>query len=166
MPSQDVVGEAVGANGRSPLPLLPYEIHSAGFVRRFIAFLIDFMFIGFLYLILALFGLFGIYLSNGWDFSPDLMEPFGAIWFVLVIGYFAFFHAQSGQTPAKRIIRIKVVNKDGVLLSHGNALLRSIGYLFSFGFLGGVGFLIAIFGKHKRALHDFVTGSYVVLTSD
>ncbi|MEK7703143.1 MAG: RDD family protein [Nitrospirota bacterium] len=164
-PIEDVTSAADVAPVIAGLPPI-HEIRPAGFVRRFIAFLIDFVVLGFLYLIVSLFGFLGIFLSRGWDFSSDLMEPFGAIWFVLVIGYFTFFHAQSGQTPAKRIIRIKVVNKEGVLLSHGNALLRSMGYLLSFGFLGGLGFLISIFGKHKRALHDFITGSYVVLSAD
>jgi uncharacterized RDD family membrane protein YckC len=136
----------------------------AGFVRRAIAFLIDFILIEFLYLVPAFFGLLGIYFSKGGEVSPDFIEPFIAIWIVLFIGYFSFFHAHTGQTPAKRIMRIKVINKEGAFLSHGVSLFRSVGYLFSFGFLGGAGFLMALFGKKKRALHDFITGSQVILS--
>jgi len=145
-------------------PLTPQDLATpAGFLRRAIAFMIDCFFIGFLYTILAFFGVLGVYLSKGEAASASsLMAPFLSIGFVLYIGYFTFFHARLGQTPGKRLIRIKVVDKNGNLLSHWTALLRSFAYLFSSMFFCA-GFLIAIFGKKKRGLHDFLVGSYVYL---
>ncbi len=135
----------------------------AGFVRRALAFVMDFIFLNFLYGILALFGLLGSYLSKGEVSSfSSLIAPFVSIWFVLFIGYFTFFHAHSGQTPAKQIIRIKVVNKEGVNLSHWTALFRSFLSLFSLLFFS-MGFLFAAFGK-KRGAHDMLARSYVVLS--
>jgi uncharacterized RDD family membrane protein YckC len=144
-------------------------VQGAGFVRRALAFMIDLVLLHFLYFILFLVGVSGIQLSGG-DFlfsSASLMgqaAPFVAAWFLLFIGYFTFFHAVEGQTPAKKILRIKVVNDKGMLLPHWVVLLRSCGYFLSFLFFG-FGFLMALFGK-KRGLHDRLTGAYVVLSSD
>ncbi|MBI3358924.1 MAG: RDD family protein [Nitrospirae bacterium] len=135
----------------------------AGFVRRTLAFVIDFSLLGFLWCILALFGFSGLYLSKGeLPSTAALIAPFVSIWFVLFIGYFTFFHSHSGQTPAKRLIRIKVVDKEGNLLFHWAALFRSLLSLFSLLFFS-VGFLFAMFGKKKQGLHDMLVRSYVVL---
>ncbi len=160
-PPADVTTFAGAA--RSPVPLRPAT--PAGFLRRALAFLIDLAILDFLYIILAFFGVLGMGFS-GEDFLPSSLRvfiPFIAAWFVLFVGYFTFFHLNEGQTPGKRIIRIKVVNKEGELLSHGAVLLRSLGYFLSFCFLG-LGFLMAIVGKKKRCLHDFLTGSLVILS--
>ena len=136
---------------------------TAGFMRRGLAFMIDFIFLECLYGILASFGFLGLYLSKGE--VPDLsslIAPFVSIWFVLFIGYFTFFHAHSGKTPAKQIIRIKVVHIEGMPLSHWMALWRSCVSLFSFIFFI-FGFLFAMFGKKKQGLHDMLARSYVVL---
>lgn len=143
-------------------PPIAGHVAPAGFVRRALAFIIDFIFLNFLYLIPATLGVFGLYLSKGE--VPDLtslLAPFVSIWIVLFIGYFTFFHIHSGETPAKRIVRIKVVNKEGKPLSHWAGFLRSLLSLFLLAFFP-LGFLVAIFGKKKRALHDFLIGSYVV----
>lgn len=143
----------------------------AGFIRRAIAFTIDFFIIELLYLFLIGMGVWGMQLSRGGSgelFSSDsvvgsLAVPFIAVWFFLFIGYFTFFHTYDGQTPAKMIIRIKVVTEEGALLSLPRALARSFGYFIS-GFFFGFGFLISIFEKKKRALHDLLVRSYVVLS--
>jgi uncharacterized RDD family membrane protein YckC len=161
------VAEAIPAALPPPLPPPPAGRASpAGFIRRTLAFTIDFIFLNFLYLIPFTFGLFGLYLSKG-EISPmaSLISPFVSIWLILFIGYFTFFHAHFGQTPAKGIVRIKVVNKEGEPLSHFRALLRSLLSLFSFIFFS-LGFLFAIFGKKKQGLHDMLIGSHVVLSQD
>jgi len=136
----------------------------AGFVRRVLALMIDLVFLNLLYVIVCLFGVLGAYLSKGESASLfSLIAPFVSIWFILFIGYFTFFHAHNGQTPAKQIIRIKVVNKEGVPLSHWAALFRSFLSLISLVFFS-VGFLFAIFGKKKQGLHDMIACSYVVLS--
>jgi len=141
----------------------------AGFLRRVLAFTIDLMLLNFLYLILSLFGVLGRQLATDTSLfsSSSLMSsvaPFISAWVLLFIGYFTFFHAAEGQTPGKKVLRIKAVNREGVLLPHWVALLRSCGYFLSFSFLG-FGFLMSMFGK-KRCLHDWLTGAYVVLSAD
>jgi uncharacterized RDD family membrane protein YckC len=146
-------------------------LQPAGFIRRAIAFIIDFFIVEFLYLFLMGMGVWGMQISRGGTdifFSSDsagasLAIPFIAVWFFLFIGYFTFFHAYDGQTPAKMIIRIKVVTEEGALLSFPRALVRSFGYFLS-GFFFGFGFLVSIFEKKKRALHDLLVRSSVVLS--
>lgn len=142
----------------------------AGFLRRAIAFLLDFFIIEMLYLALLAAGFFGIRLSTGGEglllseegsLTP-LVAPFVAAWFCLFLGYFTFFHAHGGQTPAKMLIRIKVVTSGAVPVTPLRALVRSFGYFLS-SFFFGFGFFIAIFEKKKRALHDLLTRTEVVL---
>jgi uncharacterized RDD family membrane protein YckC len=151
------------------VPLTPV-LQPAGFIRRAIAFLIDFFIVEFLYLILIGMGMWGIQLSGGRGglFPSDslmtsLAIPFIAVWFFLFIAYFTFFHFYDGQTPAKMIIRIKVADRAGNPLSFPQALVRSFGYFLS-GFFFGFGFLFSIFERKKRALHDLLVGSYVILS--
>lgn len=147
-----------------PLPVF----HPAGFIRRAIAFILDFMILGFLYLILALAGFWGLRLSNP-VLSPSqpplpLAVPFAVAWVFLYFGYFTFFHANSGQTPAKMIIRIKVVSAEGEgRLSVGRSLFRSFCYFLSSLFFG-FGFFLAAFEKQKRGLHDLLADTRVILS--
>ena len=167
-PSEPTMKEAPPhLEAATPSPAL---LQPAGFIRRAIAFIIDFFIVEFLYLFLIIMGLLGMQFSRGGGdlfFSESapfsLAIPFIAVWFFLFIGYFTFFHSYDGQTPAKMIIRIKVVTETGTPLSLPRALVRSFGYFIS-GFFFGFGFLFSIFEKKKRALHDLLARSYVVLS--
>lgn len=156
-PSQDVGAPA-------PPPLL----RPAGFLRRALAFSMDFIVMQFLYLIVYIVGILGASRSTEWDrivraaSSPALMAPFITVWFFLFIGYFSFFHAYGGQTPAKMLIRIKVVTRDGEGLSPLQSLCRTLAYFPSSLFFG-FGFLLSIVERKKRGLHDLLTRSQVIL---
>ncbi len=159
--------ESIHSETASPAAIL----QPAGFIRRAVAFIIDFFIIEFLYLILMGMGVWGVQLSGAGtgDFFPSesglasLATPFIAAWFFLFIAYFTFFHSYDGQTPAKMIVRIKVAAESGAPLPFFQALARSFGYFIS-GFFFGFGFLLSIFERKKRALHDFLVRSYVVLS--
>lgn len=159
-----------------PASLFPEEkketaaVQPAGFLRRVVAFLIDFFIIEILYLALLAAGFLGIrystggeglFLTEGGSLTP-WVAPFIAAWFCLFLGYFTFFHAHGGQTPAKMLIRIKVVASGDAPLSPFRALVRSFGYFLS-SFFFGFGFLMTIFNRKKRALHDLLTRTEVVL---
>jgi uncharacterized RDD family membrane protein YckC len=144
---------------------------SAGFLRRAIAFLIDFFIIEILYLSVLIAGFLAIHFSTGEEglllsdegsLTP-LVAPFIAAWFCLFLGYFTYFHAHGGQTPAKMLIRIRVVAAGGIPLSPFRALVRSFGYFLS-SFFFGFGFFISIFERKKRALHDLLARTEVVLS--
>jgi pSer/pThr/pTyr-binding forkhead associated (FHA) protein/uncharacterized RDD family membrane protein YckC len=66
-----------------------------------------------------------------------------------------------GTTPGKRLLGLYVCDLDGrVGIPFSRALLRWVGYLLSSIPLG-LGFLMPFFTERKRALHDFVAGTYV-----
>lgn len=116
--------------------------------------------------------------------------PVNGVSCALFIGYFIIFgYMNKGQTLGKKIFKIKVVNKDGEKASFWNILLRSLfiyGILsnlysvicvlffnisvFDYGYkiIGTiesvflfVSFLMIIYKKDGRGLHDLIGGTYV-----
>ncbi len=140
------------------------ETRPAGFIRRAIAHSIDLGIIFVLFLIFIYWGAMGMQSSG--DIDLTLLSSTGNLLILssvfLYTGYFTFFHAYGGQTPAKMILRIIVLDKDGLPPSHLRALMRSLGLSLSHLFFG-LGFLLAIIEPKKRALHDLLTGTQVML---
>jgi len=84
---------------------------------------------------------------------------------ILQIGLFFFTYVwlwhRNGQTPGKKLTRIRVV--DAVTMkpaSYGKLSLRFIGYFFSF--ISVVGFFIGLVRKDNRSLHDLISGTAVI----
>ncbi|NOY83880.1 MAG: RDD family protein [Nitrospirae bacterium] len=140
------------------------ETRPAGFIRRAIAYSIDLGIIFILFLVFIYWGAMGMQSSGSIDLI--LLSSTGNLLLLsfvfLYSGYFSFFHAYGGQTPAKMVLRIIVVDKDGLPPSHLRALTRSLGLSLSHLFFG-LGFLLAIIEPKKRALHDLLTGTQVIL---
>ncbi len=136
----------------------------AGFIRRVIAYLVDSSIIFILYLLFSASGLMGIQLAGGTEglFYTGSLAVFLSAFLFLYTGYFTFFHGYGGQTPAKMILRIKVVTTRGTPLSHLHAFIRTLGFFVSHLFFG-LGFLITIIERKKRALHDLLSGTQVIL---
>lgn len=79
---------------------------------------------------------------------------------LFLITYVWLWHT-SGQTPGKKLSRIRVV--DAQTLQNASVLkltLRFIGYFISLITL--VGFFIGLFRKDKRTLHDLISGTAVI----
>ena len=74
-------------------------------------------------------------------------------WWVLV--------AIAGKTVGKALLGLRVVSREGAVLSSSRAALRAISLPFSYA-LFGMGFLGIIVGRERRALHDITAGSAVV----
>lgn len=96
--------------------------------------------------------LFNNYISNaGW-----------LIMLLLGLTNLLIFPVLSGQTIGKMLTRLKVLKTDGTTPSFGAMLLRHlIGYPLTALTLG-IGFLIAVFSKKGRSLHDLLAGTVVV----
>ncbi len=146
----------------------PVSYPPAGWIQRAVAYLIDQVIVTLLYLIWLTVGLVG---AGGSGNLRVLMKTVaspafsaGALWggLVIFVGYFTFFHAYGGQTPGKMVIRLKVVTADGGDLSILRSFCRALGYFVS-SFFFGAGFLLALVPPRKRALHDLLTYSHVVL---
>jgi len=145
------------------------NIRYGGFLRRTFAFLIDLVIIKMLN-----FALIGSGLVASWKAMNDLelsapsedlvyllIGLFSLTGIILFFSYFYYFNVK-GQTPGKRILGLKIVSRSGVSPRPPQALTRSFGLFFSCLFFPG--FLLILFTKEKRALHDLLAGTYVVHT--
>ena len=85
--------------------------------------------------------------------------------FLIFIGYFAIFEAVwNGQTPGKRIIRIRVIKDTGRPIAPYEAVARNLLRLVDQmpGILYGVGIVSALLSRQNKRLGDFVAGTIVV----
>ena len=71
------------------------------------------------------------------------------------------FIAAHGQTPAKSLLRLRVVDQFGQKPDLLKVLLRAVVLIFSIS-LFFIPLTYAFFNPQRRALHDFVAGTYVV----
>lgn len=81
--------------------------------------------------------------------------------FFLFTGYFAFFEVLwQGQTPGKRITKIRVIRDDGRPIGLSQAALRSLLRPLDDFFLIGVFFILL--GKQEKRLGDWAAGTLVI----
>lgn len=136
------------------------ERFRAPFSLRCGAFLIDYIvlasIVAFSTLIARFFG-GGARLAGGTVETAGVLVALG----VTVLN-FVLLTAWRGQTIGKWATGLRIEKMDGRDLSVVRALLRHlIGYPLSF-LTFGLGFLVAAFNAHGRALHDLVAGTVVV----
>jgi uncharacterized RDD family membrane protein YckC len=119
----------------------------AGFWRRFAAALIDGILLGIVSGILrAIIGTGGGY----------------ALWTLITIGYFVYFHGTTGQTPGNAALSIRVVGKDdGEPIGYGRAFVRWLVSLVS-GFVILIGYLWMLWDSEKQTWHDKAANSVVI----
>lgn len=101
----------------------------------------------------------GAFSSPAWSIS---ISVFVVLWLVVVVGYFPFFWARSGQTPGMTPFGLWVVrDQDGGPLRTRTAILRLIGmYVASTVFY--LGFIWIFVDKRRRGWHDLIAGTVVV----
>lgn len=81
---------------------------------------------------------------------------------LLIMGAHVVLWRRSGQTPGKKFASLKVV--DAVTFQRASYLklsLRFIGYFISLIFI--IGFIIPLLREDKRALHDLLSGTAVIV---
>ena len=76
--------------------------------------------------------------------------------------YSVFAWSGDGQTLGKKATRSRVVAADGERLGVGRAIVRLIGYYICFAIFP-LGYLPAAFDRERRALHDMIAGTRVVV---
>lgn len=170
---------AMAATPSAPVPAQvaegPATYRVAGFWRRLCAAAIDAaLILPVLCLIAAVIALvLGQPLPRLREIGPDLLvsalldgdslsEALLPLSFVLCLIYFFLFHFFRGQTPGKRLLGMAVIDVYGERPGLARTLLRTCGYLLS-ALLFSLGFLWIGFDREKRALHDWLAGTYVVL---
>jgi uncharacterized RDD family membrane protein YckC len=135
-------------------------------MRRGLAFPLDHVVVAFAWL-LGTAWLVIVYGST--ERVPLALEPLGllvassmVLAVVLDAVYFVGFVGGCGQTPAKMLVGVRVVRRDGARVGYGRALVRWLGYALGIVTLGP-GFLVAVLDGQRRALHDWIAGTRVVL---
>jgi len=152
--------------------LVAIEFPLAGLGSRFVAILLDYLLqalvVSFFILILIVFlpgraggnvAHAGNNTSEKWAIAILIAIPFLLEW-----GYFALFEAfWRGQTPGKRIMKIRVIQQTGrpisLFESMGRNLLRFVDWLPSFYFIGVISLFVT---RRQQRLGDLISGTLVV----
>jgi uncharacterized RDD family membrane protein YckC len=84
---------------------------------------------------------------------------------LVVVVYYVYFEGNSGQTPGKRVMRLRVVGaNDGAPIGYGRALVRTLGhYISAFVFFGG--YLTMRSDPKRQCWHDKMANTIVICTS-
>jgi len=136
---------------------------------RIVAGIIDYIIIGIVAAILAIFLLIPWVMTG-----PRTMGTFGPAWiggvfgmagvmWVLWLIYFTYFEGTSGQTIGKSLIHIRVVKEDGSRCDLGSALVRNILRIVDhLPFLYLLGIMLIAATDNKQRLGDMLAKTIVI----
>ncbi|MDP4182675.1 MAG: RDD family protein [Bacillota bacterium] len=156
-----------------------FQYKYIGFWKRVLAILIDIIFL----IPIAI-----LYLKTYKYFVSHKMIAPVLIYYILIYAYHIFFITKYGGTPGKLLTKIKIVNKNcenlsikqvllryspqilGTLIflimnfynlnSEQNKVLKLINSLIGYFTMADV--LVIVFDNKKRAIHDYIAGSFVI----
>jgi uncharacterized RDD family membrane protein YckC len=139
----------------------------AGLATRTLAFAVDVLIIDAVVLFVG--GIVALCLSL-FDIPSEvgtILATIGAVSAVLwSVAYFVFFWSATGQTPGDRVMRIDVQDADtGEPISGRRALVRFAAMVLS-AIILCIGFLLILFDRQRRGLHDRLVGTVVVYSID
>jgi uncharacterized RDD family membrane protein YckC len=147
---------------------LEYDV--AGIGSRSAALLVDSTIQWLVYLVVLVAGIAGLSAldSNTEDLVFGLtFALFALVSFAIFVAYFAVFEILwGGQTPGKRLMRIRVIRENGYPLRAGDAVIRNLIRVIDF--LPGLylfGLLSMLFNSRAKRLGDFAAGTIVVRES-
>lgn len=167
---QRPVAPAPASTAALPDAIPESEMVYAGFWRRFVALLIDGLLLTIIIVpILAISGaiLTPMMMAGAINGEPSMGPMIALIainGFMSLLGafYFVFFErSASGATLGKRLIGIRVVDKEGRRIGFGRAIGRLLGKIVS-GMPLYLGYVMAGFTGRKQALHDMIAGTLVI----
>lgn len=150
----------------------------AGFWLRFVAYLIDAVIAGVVFIILlipliVLTGLGGVLsrIGSGEDIGEDaaaflgvgFVLGFAAIVTVVSWLYYARSESSSWQaTPGKKLLNLKVTDMNGQPISFGRASGRFFARIITHLIPLGIGYILAGFTEKKQAVHDMIASCLVL----
>ena len=139
---------------------IDYEIGGLG--ERIVARLIDLGILIAVYIFGLLMGLFaGISTGS----SATIIVAVVVYLFVLAFYDLAFEVFMNGQSPGKKVMKIKVISLDGAQASVGQYLLRWLFRIIDFGIPPGlVALVVAALNEKTQRLGDIVAGTILVRT--
>jgi uncharacterized RDD family membrane protein YckC len=93
--------------------------------------------------------------------SPMMRPLLQSVLFIELFAFFAYFWVWRGQTIGMLAWHLRVESDDGAPLRLGQALLRFVGALLSFGTLG-IGYLWMYIDPDRRTWPDMLSRTHVV----
>ena len=140
----------------------PGSMRFASVRRRFTAIMLDSIILWFT-MSISFLGIFAMFRAHVQE--PRIMFTLYAAWYLVSflagIAYMTYFTGRFGGTPGKMALKIKVVRADGSAVSYPLAAGRYFATMVS-GLTFGIGYIMAIFDKEKKSLHDRICGTRVV----
>jgi uncharacterized RDD family membrane protein YckC len=138
--------------------------HYAGPIARVAALTLDWVVMVFLFGAFTAMVSWMVNLLFGGDRPDYTIAP---IWSALLLGGWAFMYftvplALAGRTFGKAVVGLRVVGRDGSPLRLGQAIIRVLVLPLSIVLLG-LGLVGALFGRHRRTLHDVAARSVEVI---
>lgn len=144
------------------------ELTLAGIGNRAWALFIDYLVLGLIVLFFIIIGLIFSFVFI--DFWRSIFGSRAPLWllgtfifanYVIYSGYFVFFETiWQGQTPGKRLARIRVIRNDGRPITLTQAALRSL--LKPIDQILFLGAILIMFNYLEKRLGDWVAGTIVV----
>lgn len=129
-----------------------------------LAFIIDLL-IRVAYVIIILYVFFNIfdlgYLLNGLD-QWSVMAVYIILTFPVYIYPVVLESLMEGQTPGKKLMKIRVVKIDGYQASFGDYMIRWVFRIVDVSFAGIVGLISMIVSKNNQRLGDIASGTAVI----
>ena len=153
-----------------------YEV--AGIGSRFIGVLVDTLIVIIAWMLLSIASFLALVLATGVNNAINIggsgseqgwiggiiAGGYIILNFILFWGYFIVFeYIWNGQTPGKRVAKIRVLGLDGNPLTIMQNLVRNLVRIADFfPFAYAVGLVTMFFNRHARRLGDFAAGTIVV----
>jgi len=145
-----------------------FEIETAGLAARFGAVLIDMTIQLILITIMSLAAmLFSTTISPLESWAPWMLNVgialYGLMAFLILYAYFFFFEwLWQGQTPGKRLLRLRVMQTNGMPITYWHAFTRNIIRIADFlPVMYGVGAVVALLDDSNRRAGDLLAGTIV-----
>lgn len=151
-----------------------YTVDYVGFWLRLLAAIIDGFILG--AIIWVFNGLWPLAFGLGWmggtgGASISYGEVGGIFWvlallipFLMFTAYLIGFWAWRGQTPAKMLLKMKIVRFTGEPIGWGGAVMRYMGFIMSF-LLALLGHIWIAFDPRRQGLHDKIADTFVIRVS-
>jgi uncharacterized RDD family membrane protein YckC len=133
------------------------ELRPAPFSERLVAYLLDT--VPFVVAAAASIWIWGPVLQREVTFLAMWID--GALWLAACV-LWQFLGNWGGGTPGKRLMGLRVVAADGGVPGFGVSLARALAWLILSTPLANFGFWMSLFHPRTRALHDIISGTYVV----
>ena len=95
------------------------------------------------------------------DYPPEVKMMLNVVVTGMIMLYFTCFQAAHGKTPAKAVLRLRVVDQFGQKPRFTQMLLRTLVLLVSM-MLFFIPFVYIFVNPQRRALHDLLAGTCVV----